>query len=1036
MSISTTAASPNPQSMGNKRNDIKGFWPLIYAQFQGAFNDNAYKQLLIVILVALSANPTVEKTHTTLVTFIFTVPFLLFSMYGGVLAERFSKRSITIGIKIFEILIMLSAIFGFWTTNHYIWLVVLFSLGVHSSFFGPTKYGILPEIVPYEKLSWANGILELTTFIGIIMGTFVGSEIVGIWKNTMDLNTDNKIAVLHQNIHWLSYPTIVLLLLTITGLFSAFYIKKVPASNPSKKFDWNFFRDLKYYWKFVKADCQLFYAIIGFMFFWCVSSVAYMNIIAFTTESLQLPVERVSWLLVSLILGIGSGSYLAGVLSRGRIELGLVSIGGILMVVCASFLSLPGLSVFGALLNLCLLGFGAGFYIVPIQALIQHLPHPTVKGGIQGLAYWLSNVGSTSSTLVYMFLFGSLGFSPRLIWLTVAFFVLLITVIAIYKQPVILFRTIMWILNGTLYRLNVLGKDNIPLYGGALIVSNPISFTDALFLATASPRPIRFLIHEHYLKKWYISHFAKGMGVIPVGDNLSPRKLIETLKVARQAIANGDLVCIVPERSTATKGVARRASQKGFERIMEGLEGSIVPVYLDNIWGNIIKISHSKFFFYKPLRIPYPITISFGEHLPPTVNHDGIVSSLKSLETSVCSDLPPKTRIVPYEFIRIAKLAPFRQAVVDASGTSYNYLAVLALARNFMEKNKSVWSHHNIIAIVLPQGIHAIVALLAILMYGRIPLVLSPYTKGNNDILQKYNINIVIDNPDEINVSYPSILSQLFVLSIPSALLFSSARSKVIDRPAIIALNEAQQSLRIPLVYSHRAVLSLVNSFGRISSPQSDNRYLAVEPFDSSIPLFVQILYPLLKGLTVICAHKSATAEQIAITCEEQLVTHLVVDIRTLQSLVNQNKPAAFTTIQKVYCYGDLLPKSLKMRCVEAIGKIPCELFGTAEMGGLISYLNPTTVTKPISDRLHSVGKLFRGTEVKIIDRNSGEELSNGRFGYLFVHSPHMTIGYLNNIELTKTIIADNWINTGYIAAISKDGILTIDTLPIQSINK
>src|SRR5262245_60236620 len=227
-----------------------GFWSLIVTQFQGAFNDNGLK--FFVIYLTLGQNPPQDKLDlgVFLIGILFAVPFILFSMAGGYLADRYSKRSVTIGTKVFEIAAMLFAIFAFWHGNPYLAFAVIFVASTQAAVFGPSKYGLLPELLPAEDLSWGNGILELTTFIAIITGTVFGSYLAQTFRAREAL------------------AGTIFAGLTLFGFLSSLLISRVPAGDPAKKFRFNVFADLGAQWRLVRADRALKLAVIGNTYFW------------------------------------------------------------------------------------------------------------------------------------------------------------------------------------------------------------------------------------------------------------------------------------------------------------------------------------------------------------------------------------------------------------------------------------------------------------------------------------------------------------------------------------------------------------------------------------------------------------------------------------------------------------------------------------------------------------------------------------------------------------------------------------------------
>ena len=364
-----------------------GFWSLIATQFQGAFNDNGLK--FFVIFLILGTNPT-DSQKDLLVFYVgnlFAVPFLLFSMAGGYLADRFSKRSVAIGTKIFEICAMFFAIYAFAHGSTRMAFAVIFLASTQAAFFGPAKYGLLPEVLPDELLSWGNGILELTTFIAIIAGAVAGP-------------------LLAQRFHGReTLAGLVFGACTLVGLTTSFAISHVPAADPSRKFRFNIFGDLIKQVRIVRPDRTLHLAVVGNTYFWFLGALLQFVIVFYGREVLHIDETHGGYLQAALAIGIGLGSYAAGLLSAGKIEYGLIPLGAIGMSLFAFAISLHGLTFLQVILLLAALGFSGGFFIVPINSLIQHRPEETKKGSVIAFANWLSFVGVIAASAIYFRLY-------------------------------------------------------------------------------------------------------------------------------------------------------------------------------------------------------------------------------------------------------------------------------------------------------------------------------------------------------------------------------------------------------------------------------------------------------------------------------------------------------------------------------------------------------------------------------------------------------------------------------------------------------
>src|SRR5882724_9433832 len=354
---------------------LRGFWCLFATQFQGAFSDNVLKNLVVFMILGLNVSLAEQHKIGELVGALFSLPFILFSMAGGVLADKFSKRTISVSVKIFEIFVMLFVLAGFFLNQMPMLLAAIFLMGTHSAFFGPSKYGLLPELLPEKKLSWGNGLLELGTFTAIIFGTVAA-------------------AFFAKKFHGEQFVSgIILIMLAIVGLTTSLGISRVPAADPSRKFRDDLIGQIFGQLRAIRKDRPLALAFLGNTYFSFLGALLMLNLFFFGANILHLDEIGIGKLNIALALGIGLGSVAAGYLSGGKIEYGLVPLGAFGLSIFSALLAVPGLSTGRALTLLALLGFSGGFFIVPIAALLQHKPSRETKGEVQATANLLSFVG-------------------------------------------------------------------------------------------------------------------------------------------------------------------------------------------------------------------------------------------------------------------------------------------------------------------------------------------------------------------------------------------------------------------------------------------------------------------------------------------------------------------------------------------------------------------------------------------------------------------------------------------------------------------
>jgi acyl-[acyl-carrier-protein]-phospholipid O-acyltransferase / long-chain-fatty-acid--[acyl-carrier-protein] ligase len=359
--------------MGEEEKSLGGFWALIATQFQGAFSDNALKWLISFLVIGAGLSEARRDFLFVLVVpLLFAVPFILFSIPGGFFADRYSKRRVTIWTKVFEIGVMALATVALGLNRLDLAGVALFLACTQGAIFGPTKYGLLPELLPLWRLSWGNGIIELTTLLAAIFGTLAGGFLAQEFRG-------------HQ-----AWSGMTFLGLSVIGLMTARQISRVAAADVNRRFDWNWPSQFYSEVRRIRQDGPLAMAVAANTYFWFLGALMLINIVLYATDILRVDEVHSSYLLAALSLGIGVGSFLAGFASGKKIEPGMVLPSTVALVLSCGLLSLPRLSYTSVLVQLWLLGIAGGFFVVPVNALIQHRPRPEEKGRTIAVANLLS----------------------------------------------------------------------------------------------------------------------------------------------------------------------------------------------------------------------------------------------------------------------------------------------------------------------------------------------------------------------------------------------------------------------------------------------------------------------------------------------------------------------------------------------------------------------------------------------------------------------------------------------------------------------
>jgi acyl-[acyl-carrier-protein]-phospholipid O-acyltransferase / long-chain-fatty-acid--[acyl-carrier-protein] ligase len=397
---------------------LGGFWALIAVQFQNAFSDNALKWLVsfLVLETALTKQQR-DLWFILVVPLLFAVPFLLFSIPGGYFADKYSKRNVTFGTKLLELVVMSLATVAFARNRVDIAGIALFLACTQGALFGPTKYALLPELLPESKLSWGNGIIEFTTLLSAIFAALAGGFLATHFRGRQ------------------VWSGVFFLALTVTGLLVSLRIPRLPPGDPTRRFDWNVPREFFAEFRRIRRDTILAVAVLANTFFWFLGSLLLLNIVLYATDILRVDEPHSSYLLAALSLGIGIGSFIAGYASGHKIEHGMVLPGLIGITAMAALLSRPGLSFTAVAVLLSFLGIAGGFFVVPVNALIQRRPAPEEKGRTIAVANLLSFVGVALQPLAQYAMLQLGHPDPSRVFLLAAVITLLMGLILVRMMP-------------------------------------------------------------------------------------------------------------------------------------------------------------------------------------------------------------------------------------------------------------------------------------------------------------------------------------------------------------------------------------------------------------------------------------------------------------------------------------------------------------------------------------------------------------------------------------------------------------------------
>ena len=1032
-------------------NTFRSFWLMFVVEFQNAFSDNTLKFLVTFFILGLGLSLEKRESLVGLVGTIFAVPFVLFSMAGGFFADRFSKRNVAIAVKCAELGVMSVVLLGFWLRNIPLMFAAIALMSTHSAIFGPAKYGMLPELLPEKKLSWGNGIFGLGTFSAAITGTiFAGwlSDTLGksqIWSG------------------------VVLMGLALVGLFLCLGVRRLSAADPQKKFRANFLGDFWSQWKIIRRDRVLFLGIVGNTFLWFLAALLQFVVLFYGKDIFHFDFRHSSYLYGGLLVGVGVGSLAAGSLSGSKIEYGLIPLGMAGLTLFSALLSHAGFGVVTFSVVLGLLGFFGGIYNVPVSAIIQHRPDADKKGKVIAAAGLLSWIGMSLASGIFSLLTAVWHLTLPQIFLFGAVLSLAGTIYCVWLMPDSLLRFLLWCATHSLYRIRVLGRDNIPEKGGALFVCNHVSFVDAVLLLASTDRQVRIMMYKGTYELLYLKPLAKILGVIPISSEQRPREMIKSLQTASDAIRAGEVVCIFAEGQITRIGHLL-PFRRGFERIMKGVDAPIIPIGMDGVWGSIFSFEKGRFLWKLPRRFPYPITINYGKPLPPTATPFEARSTVQELLVEAWQARKARMRPLPIAFVNTARNHPVRFAMADAQNARVNFGAALVRSIFLARRLRKIWSGQRMIGLLLPPSVPGALVNHAAMLLGKVPVNLN-YTISEETLascIRQCEIKTVITSKaflDKVKLKLPcetifleeaaakprfgeKLAALFFAWLVPDRLLqrlLGAERKTRLDDLATVIFSSGSTGDPKGVMLSHYNIGSNVEQLEQVFGLNRRDGVLGILPFFHSFGFTGTLCLPAVLGVKAVYYPNPLEAKAIGPLVHNYKLTFLLATPTFLQLYLRGCAPEDFGSLRLVMTGAEKLPDRLAAAFEEHFGIRPLEGYGCTECAPVVAvntYDFRSAGFRQIGAKRGKIGHPLPGVSVKIVDPETRAPLGVGQPGLMLVSGPNVMQGYLGKPEKTAEVMVaatpssqfpdgggappPPWYNTGDIAAIDEDGFLQI----------
>ena len=964
---------------------------------------------------------------------IFVVPFLLFTPYAGNLADRISKRLIIVLVKIVELAIMVLGCIAFMMAVDWPVYGILFLMSTQSAFFGPSKYGIIPELIENDQLSKGNGIVEMLSYIAIIAGTGLGLTL-------------SKIA--DSNYSMVATLTIVI---AVTGIVTSMLIKRTPPAGGKERASAMPLRDVYRTIAGISSDKNLIMTVFASAFFLFIGAFVQMNTLTYGTEMLGLDKEGAGFIFLTSAFGIGLGSLLSAKISGRGIEMGLVPVGAFGLMATLFAIGLMPATVVGACVVLFTLGLSGGLFIVPVHAFIQYkAPHENL-GKVVAASNFVGWVGVLlAAALTYVFS-DLLKMSPAQIFVVLGLFTLAITILTIILVPHLIIRAICVALTHIAYRIKAVNAESVPLKGGVLILCNHVSWADAFLLSATQQRPIRFVMDREIYSKPRLKPLLDIMRVIPISENDPPKQLVASLRQARKAVDDGDIVCMFAEGTLTRTGLVN-SFKSGFERVLKGTELSVVPAYIGGAWGSIFSYYHGKLFGSFTGKFPRPISIHFGDPMPSNSTTWQIRQKVLELSSDYFNDLKSGRKSLAETFIRMVRGNWSKRCIADGTGDDITCGQALIKAIALSSKIEKLSGGTDNIGILLPPSTGGMLTNIAVTMLGKTSVNLN-YTvthEGRMYAVEQCGIKCVISSrtffekaklteiPGTVYLEdiVEGITQSEKVLAFFKARFVRRKRLVKIkgrkfspDDPATIIFSSGSTGTPKGVVLTHHNILSNVEAVRVILAISPEDNVCAVLPLFHSFGYTCGLWLPIAVGGSVACIANPLDAKLVGESVAAHSSTIIFAPPTFLMGYLRRVDPEEFKTLRVVGAGAEKLKPRLAEAFEKRFGISILEGYGATELSP-VAALNVHDVeidgVRQTGRKFGTVGRPLPGVAIEIVDPSTLEPLGANREGLIMAKGPNVMSGYLKRDDLTEKAIIDGWYDTGDIGKLDDEGFLSI----------
>ncbi len=629
----------------------------------------------------------------------------------------------------------------------------------------------------------------------------------------------------------------------------------------------------------------------------------------------------------------------------------------------------------------------------------------------------------------------------------------------IFQCALTFMRCLNWIFVRTVYKIKTMGLEHVPGQGGALLIANHISYVDAILIAAVVKRPVRFLVHSKIYEIPVINLICRLSKAISIDKDAGPKSIIHVLTQAKEAIRQGDLVCIFPEGGLTRTG-NMLPFHKGFEHIMKDLDAPIVPLYLDNIWPSIFSFSDGKYFWKMPKLTLYPVSIIFGWPMAACSKSFEVRQRVQELGAEANILRGAWRKKLHLAFIDEVKRHPFKFSMADSLGAEFNYAktfaAVVSLSKILFPQTRRPMETNEMVGLLLPSSCMGVIANLSVAFAGKVPVNLN-FTLSHEAMascISQCRMKTIITSKafieklgikpaetmvfiEDLKVRINPLLSALYFLAavlLPKNLLsrlYVRGDKANVDDVATVIFSSGSTGEPKGVMLTHGNIFSNIENFYQIFNIQKDDVVIAALPFFHSFGFTATMCFPIGTAVGVAFHTNPLDASTIGKLALKYKGTILMGTPTFMSAYIKKCTSEQFVHLRMAVVGAEKLKETLAQAFQEKFKVVPLEGYGATELSP-IAMVNipdhPVAGTRElqIGHKFGMVGSPIPGVTAKIVDPDTFEAKGPDEEGLLLIKGANVMKGYLNNPDKTAEVIKDGWYITGDVASMDHDGFVKI----------